>query len=80
MLVARWIKLHQFFNVLRETEDDNEIIQMLRELQQFYHNMGILCDVGHLRAKGVKSKQVRLRLILKNVKNYQLIKMDVIRR
>ena len=30
--------------------------------------------VGHLRAKEVKAKQVRLRLILKNLKNYQPIK------
>ena len=42
--------------------------------------MGFHHDVGHLRTKGVKAKQARLRLILKNLKNYHPIKMDVIRR
>ena len=53
---------------------------MLREVQQFHPNLECLCAVGHLRTKVLKVNQVRLRLILKNIKNYELIKMDVIRR
>ena len=31
-LIARWMKCHQLFNVLREHEDDNDSIQILREI------------------------------------------------
>ena len=33
VLVARWITFHQLSNFLREPEDDNEIIQILRGIQ-----------------------------------------------
>ena len=42
--------------------------------------MGFCCALGYLRRKGVKVKKVRLRLIFKNLKNTQPIKMNVIRR
>ena len=45
-LVARWMTFHQSSNVLKEPEDDNEIIQILRETQKFYPNVGFRCDVG----------------------------------
>ena len=79
-LVAPWIKFHKSSNVLREPEDDDEITQMLREVKKIHFNVGYRCIVGHLQTKEVKAKKVRLILILKNPKNYDPIKIDVIRR
>ena len=67
-LVARWIKSHQSFNVLREPDDDNEITEILREEQKIHSNVGCRCEAGHLQGKGAKAKKVRLRLILKYLK------------
>ena len=79
-LVARWIKFRQPSDVLRKSEDDTEIIQILREMQKFHPNVLFCHAFDHLREKGVKENQVRLRLILKNLKHYQPVKMDVVRR
>ena len=53
---------------------------MLCEVQQFRSNVGHHCAVGYLREKGVEAKQARLRLILKNIKNSDPIKMDFVTR
>ena len=50
-LLAHWIKCYESHNVLRDLDDDNEIIQILSEMQQFHSNAGFRCVVGHLRAK-----------------------------
>ena len=73
-LVACWIKCHQPSNVLRKLEDDNEIIQILCQMQELHPNVGFRCTVGHLRAKGLKSKQVRLMLTLKTSKILRQLK------
>ena len=67
-LVACYVKRYGFTDALRETEDDNEIMQMFHEAHQFHKNFGYYCDADHLRTKGMKVKQVILRLILKILK------------
>ena len=52
----------------------------MRQIQESHPNVGFRCALGHLRSKGLKAKKVRLRLTLKNLKNSQPIKMDVISR
>ena len=66
-LVSRWIKFHQFSNVLSKPEDNTEIIKILREMKQFHSSVEFRCAVGCL-AKGVKAKKVRLNLVLKTSK------------
>ena len=72
ILVARRIKFHGLTNVLRETEDDNDIIQMLCEVHQFRQNDGQRCAVGNVLTKHVKVMEVRLRLVLKILKIHNL--------
>ena len=57
-LAAHWIKFYQLSNVLRETEDDNEMIQILRETHQFHPNVGSHDAVGISEQRVLKqSKQ-----------------------
>ena len=49
---SRWIKCHQLSNSLREPKDDNEIIKILREMQQFHPNL-VFCH-----AMGISEKRV----------------------
>ena len=67
ILVAQCVNFHGLTNAISKTEYDNEITQMLREVHQFYPNVGHHCAVGHFRVKYVKVKQVRLRLMLKKI-------------
>ena len=79
-LVPRCIKHHALADVLREPEDDNGILQMAREVHQFHEHIVYYYVAGHLRTKGIKVKQVGLRLMPKNLKNSEPISMDAIRR
>ena len=67
-LVARWIKSNQFYSVLRELEDENELTELSHEMPKKYPNVGCHCTAGLLRAKFVKAKNARLKLILKILK------------
>ena len=64
-LVSPCIKFHLLTDVLRDPEDNNDIMQMLREAHQLHKKIGCLHAAGHLRMKGIKAKQVRSRLISK---------------
>ena len=79
-LVASFNKFHGLTDVVREPEDDNKIIQMLYEVQQFHPNSGYHHAVINLRIKRIKVEQLRFRVMLENIKNLQPIKIDVIRR
>ena len=46
-LVARCIVHHGLIGALREPEDDNTILQMLREAYQLYKNIGCYYATGH---------------------------------
>ena len=63
-LVVRCVKLNGLEDFLMEPEDDNQIIQILREAHQFHKNFGYYNVVGRPQTKGMKVKQVRLRLIV----------------
>ena len=78
-LVACCVKFRGFTDVLREPEDDNEIMQVFCEVHQFHKSFGYRYSVGHLRNKGIKVKQVKMWLTLKNIKNFQTVSMEVIR-
>ena len=64
-LVARCAKFHRFIDVLRDPEDDDVIMKILREVHQFHKNFGYLRDAVHLRTKGTSVKNIRLRMMLK---------------
>ena len=66
-LVSCYVKHHGLKDALREPEDDNSILQVLRKFHQFHKNIGHYCASSRLRAKGMKVKQVRLCPTLKNL-------------
>ena len=70
-LVARFIKCYGLIYFIRDPEDDNEIVQISHEVHQSHKNFGYSCATGHLCTKGIKNTQVRLRIILKNIKKFQ---------
>ena len=41
-LVAHWIKNRELTDVLKEPEDDNAILQILREVRQFHKTLAII--------------------------------------
>ena len=51
-LVARYIEYRELTDFLMEPEDDNVILQVLREAHQFNKSIGNCCAVGCLREKG----------------------------
>ena len=69
-LLSRCDKLRGLESALRDHEDENEIMQGLREAHRCHNNFGCCCAAEHLRAKVANSKQVRLRLMLKCLKKY----------
>ena len=78
--VIRWRKEYNLNNVLNYIDDDNEIKTHLREILDTYPNLGELYARGILLSKGIKIKQKRLRIILKELKDTNPLNLNPIRR
>ena len=56
-LAVLCVKFYGLADALRESEDDNDIAQTLREAHQFHKKIGCCHNAGHLRVNGVKSSK-----------------------
>ena len=78
--VIQWKNDHNLNNVLNNPSDDNVITQHLQDVLDAYPNMGELYARGLLLSKGIKINRVRLRNILRNIKQSTPMEMNPIRR
>ena len=79
-LVIRWKNEHDLNNALRNPSDDTEITQHLQDALDVYPNMGELYARGLLLSKGIKINRVRLRTLLKTLKESSPLNTNPIRR